>query len=35
VIGIYIGRTRSTSWVTMRAAPSCCDKSGRVATCVR
>src|SRR5882724_9994292 len=24
-------RTRSTSWATMRAAPSCCGKSGRVA----
>jgi len=31
VIGIDLGKNRSTSWATMRAAPSCCGKSGRVA----
>jgi hypothetical protein len=31
VIGIDIGKTGSTSWATMRAAPSCCGKNGRVA----
>ncbi len=28
-----INQIRSTSWATMRAAPSCCGKSGRVAKC--
>jgi len=31
VIGIDIGKNSFHSWATMRAAPSCCGKSGRVA----
>ena len=31
VIGVDIGKNSFHSWATMRAAPSCCGKSGRVA----
>ncbi len=36
VIGIDIGKKLvSTSWVTIRVAPSCCGKSDRVAKWTR
>ena len=31
VIGIDIGKTRSTSWVMITAVPLCCGRSGRAA----